>query len=200
MCWFSTKVFWSTAGSVTTWRLLERAWSLRFLVQVHKLRHPCAEHPCPAYCANCVSPLMQSASDQSHRKEASCTFPRIASLFLAWPTEAQGTDLTGDWPWAQSLHNHQSPPKVFSDLYIILVLRKTQSHSPVCSYFSIFVGHIKIKQVGCLGLWDPSKLKISRHNHMVCFFPRKMTLLTCALGQQNTSDLLLAIINILQRN
>lgn len=53
----------------------------------------------------------------SHR-EASCTFPRIAPLFLAWPAEAQGTNLTGDWPWAQSLHNVlQSPISSWSFLW-----------------------------------------------------------------------------------
>lgn len=124
------------------------------LVKCRNWGDPSAEYPCPAYCANCVSPFMQSASDQSHRKEASCTFPRIASLFLAWPTEAQGTALTGGWPWAQSLHHVLQLPissrSFLWSLYFLSLKQYTVSFS--CLYFSLFLGHIKIKQVECLDL------------------------------------------------
>lgn len=122
------EVYWK---AIQTWTVLFKctSWGAH-----------CAEHPCPASCANCVGPFMQSAGDQSHREAASCTFPRIASLFLAWPTEAQGTDLTGDWPWAQSLHNVlQSPissPSFLWSSYFLSLKKDAVSFSCLFIFFT----------------------------------------------------------------
>lgn len=94
----------------------------------------------------------------SHR-EASCTFPRIVSLFLACLAEALGTDelVISPGPRACTIsYNHRSLPRVFSNLHIFLLYSKTQSLSPVCLYYSIFLVYTKMKRVEYLDLWGSS--------------------------------------------